>query len=89
MAKINIASRENIWQVKIDVEDPDCIWNINPTSSFYKIIKANNENAAIRNAATYCNRQMKAFPGVYFKYSTKDVKPYFYHPYAYATKDEL
>lgn len=77
MAKINKASRENIWQVRIDVEDPDCRWNINPTSSYYKIIKANNENAAVRGAATYCNRQMAAFPGVEFKYSTKDVKPYY------------
>jgi len=77
MAKINHVKRENIWQVRIDVEDPDCKWNINPSSSFYKIIKANNENTAIRSAASYCNRQMQYFPGTYFKYSTKDVKPYF------------
>lgn len=77
MAKINKASRENIWQVRIDVEDPDCKWNINPTSTYYKIIKANNENAAVRGAANYCTRQMAAFPGVHFKYSTQDVKPYY------------
>ena len=77
MAKIKRATRENIWQVRIDVDDPDCIWNINPKSSYYKIIKANNENAAVRGAANYCTRQMQHFPGVHFKYSTKDVKPYF------------
>lgn len=77
MAKINKASRENIWQVRIDVDDPECKWNINPKSSYYKIVKANNENAAVRGAATYCNRQMQNFPGVFFKYSTKDVKPYY------------
>lgn len=77
MAKINKISRENIWQVRIDVDDPDCTWNINSKTSFYKIIKANNINAAVRGAATYCNRQMENFPGVHFKYSTQDVKPYF------------
>lgn len=81
MAKINIARRENIWQVRINVEDPDCIWNINPSSSFYKIVKASNPNAAIRGAANYCNRQMEAFPGVRFTYSTKDVNPYFNSSY--------
>jgi hypothetical protein len=83
MAKINKVSRENIWQVKIEVDDPGCIWNVNPKSSYYKIIKANNANAAVKGAATYCNRQMTEFPGVHFKYSTKDVKPYYYsitHP---------
>lgn len=77
MAKINKASRENIWQVRIEVDDPDCIWNINSKSTYYKIIKANNENAAVRGAASYCNRQMQAFPGVHFTYSTSDVKPYY------------
>jgi len=78
MAKINKASRENIWQVRIDVEDPDCKWNITPTSTYYKIIKANNENAAVRGAANYCTRQMAAYPGVFFKYSSQDVKPYYF-----------
>jgi len=77
MAKINKVSRENIWQVRIDVDDPDCTWNINSKSSYYKIIKANNANAAVRGAATYCNRQMQSFPGAHFKYSTQDVKPYY------------
>ena len=84
MAKINRATRENIWQVKIEVDDPGCIWNINPTSSYYKIIKANNANAAVRGAATYCNSQMKEYPGVHFKYSTHDVKPYFYAVYQHS-----
>jgi hypothetical protein len=78
MAKINRVIRSPIWQVKIEVTDPNCIWNVNPSCSFYKIIKANNVNAAVRGAATYCNRRMKEFPGVHFKYSTHDVKEYFY-----------
>ncbi|NBV99571.1 MAG: hypothetical protein EBR67_08720 [Proteobacteria bacterium] len=88
MAKINKASRENIWQVRIDVDDPDCNWNINPTSTFYKIIKANNENSAVRGAANYCNRQMRAFPGTFFKYSTKDVRPYYCSVYVPIINDE-
>lgn len=79
MAKINKVSRENVWQVKIHVNDPHCIWNINPTASYYKIIKANSAKAAVRGAAAYCNRQMKTFSGVHFKYSAQDVKPYFYN----------
>lgn len=78
MAKINKVSRRNdLWQVEITVDDPDCKWNIKPQSIYYKLIKAGNENAAVRNAATYCNKQMNAFPGVHFSYSTKNVKPYF------------
>jgi len=78
MAKINHAKRENIWQVQITVDDPGCTWNINSKSTYMKIIKANNEHAAIRNAATYCSRQMKEFPGTHFTYSTKEIYPYFY-----------
>ena len=78
MAKIYRVLKSPIWQVKIDVSDPGCIWNVNPSCSFYKIIKANNANAAVLKAATYCNRQMKEFPGVRFIYSTHDVKEYFY-----------
>jgi len=79
MAKINHVRRKNdIWTVLITVDDPDCKWNINPKSTFRKIIKANNPNAAVRNAASYCNRQMQHFPGTFFTYSTKEVEPYFY-----------
>lgn len=81
MAKINIASRENIWQVRIDVEDPDCLWNIKPKTVYYKIIKANNANAAMRGAANHCNKQMSHFPGVHFSYSTKEIYPYFFRSY--------
>lgn len=87
MAKINKVSRQHIWQVEITAEDPDCKWNINPTSRYFKIIKANNENAAIRGAANYCNKQMKAFPGVHFSYSTKNVKPYF--PTIYSKYEDM
>jgi len=89
MAKINHAKRECIWQVRITVDDPDCIWNINPTSTYMKIIKANNANAAVRGAANYCTRQMKNYPGVHFSYSTKDVEPYFCQVYSGATKEDL
>jgi len=83
MAKINRVTRQNIWQVEIIVDDPDCKWNITPTSTYYKIIKANNENAAMRGAANHCTKQMEAFPGVHFKYSTKNIRPYF--PTVYST----
>ena len=78
MAKINRVTKSPIWQVKINVSDPECIWNVNPSCSFYKIIKANNINAAVRGAATYCDRKMKEFPGVHFKYSAHDTREYFY-----------
>jgi len=89
MAKINHVKRENIWQVRITVDDPECIWNINPSSTYMKIIKANNENAAVRGAANYCTRQMKEFPGVSFSYSTKDVQPYYCNSgYIFKREDE-
>jgi len=78
MAKINHTKRtSNIWQVEISVDDPECKWNINPKSTYHKIIKANNENAAMRGAANHCTKQMESFPGVFFNYSTKNIKPYF------------
>jgi len=89
MAKINHAKRENVWQVQITVHDPGCVWNIKPQSTYQKIIKANTENAAIRHAASYCNRQMRSFPGAHFSYSTKDVKPYFCYVLEPATKENL
>jgi len=88
MAKINHAKRENIWQVRITVDDPGCIWNVNPTSTYMKIIKANNENAAIRSAANYCTRQMQNFPGVHFSYSTTEVEPYFFGVYEHNLKED-
>lgn len=89
MAKINKVSRQNIWQVEITVDDPECKWNINPTSTYYKIIKANNENSAMRGAANHCTKQMEAFPGVHFKYSTKNIRPYFPTVYTqYQDSDE-
>jgi hypothetical protein len=77
MAKINKVSREHIWQVKIEVDDPGCIWNVNPSCSYYKIVRANNAVAAARGAASYCSKQMQEFPGVHFKYCSQDIKPYF------------
>jgi hypothetical protein len=87
MAKINRVTRQNnFWQVEITADDPECKWNINPKSVYYKIIKATNINAAVRGAATYCNKQMAAFPGVFFTYSTQNVKPYF--PRMYSCEEE-
>ena len=77
MAKINKVSRENIWQVRIHVEDAACTWNVHPLSTYYKIIRANSAKGALSAAATYCNKQMRNFPGVHFKHSTEDVKPYY------------
>jgi hypothetical protein len=79
MAKIKkYSTRPQLWLVKITVEDPSCNFSINPNISYDKIVKASNENSAVRAAATYCNRKMKEYPGTWFKYSTSDVKSYFY-----------
>lgn len=82
MAKINRVTKSPTWQVQIHVNDPECIWNVNPSCSFYKIIKANNANAAVKKAATYCNSQMQQFPGVHFAYSSQHVQEYFYPVHA-------
>ena len=54
-----------------------------------KVFKANNLNAAVREAATYCNKYMKYYPGTAFSYSTKNVQPYSYVNYESVTKAEL
>jgi hypothetical protein len=79
MAKIKKYSlRPQLWLVEISVNDPSCIFSINPKITFDKIIKASNLNAAVRGAAIYCTRKMKEYPGTWFTYSTEKVKPYFY-----------
>lgn len=79
MAKINYANcRPQLWLVKITVDDPEYKFSINSPITYDKLIKATNTNSAIRGAATYCTRKMKEYPGVWFSYSTKDVKGYSY-----------
>ena len=64
--------------VRVDVKDPDCVFSIKPDITYKKIVKAMNANAAIKAAATYCNKQMQEYPGAYFTYSTQEVEPYYY-----------
>lgn len=79
MAKINrVSAQPQYFKVKIDVEDPDCSFSINSKISYKKVFKAYSENTAIRAAANYCNKYMKYYPGVEFKYSTQEVEPYHY-----------
>ena len=79
MAKINkVSAVPKHWKVQITVEDPDCLFSINPNITYKKVFGALNENSAIRAAANYCTKYMKYYPGVSFSYSTKEVEPYFY-----------
>ena len=79
MAKVKRYSlRPQLWLVKVSVSDPNCIFSINPNISYDKIVKASNGNSAVREAAVYCTRKMKEYPGTHFTYSTEEVKPYFY-----------
>jgi hypothetical protein len=88
MAKINIVRKPGLWLVNITVNDPNCLFSINPNISYDKIIKANNENAAVLGAANYCTRKMKEYPGVHFSYSTDNVKSYFYPVYKEFVKED-
>ena len=79
MAKINhVSAQPQYFKVRIDVDDPDCVFSISPKISYHKVFKAYSPNTAIRTAANYCNKYMKYYPGVEFKYSTKEVEPYYY-----------
>lgn len=79
MAKINrVSAQPQYWQVRIDVEDPDCLFSIKPQITYNRVVKAMSPNAAVRAAANYCNKYRELYPGVDFKYSTKDVTPYYY-----------
>jgi hypothetical protein len=89
--KINITRRQppQYWKVEISVDDPKCSFSINSQILYMKVFKANNLNAAVREAATYCNKYMKYYPGTAFSYSTKNVQPYSYVNYESVTKAEL
>lgn len=79
MAKINrVSAAPKYWRVEITVEDPDCIFSIKPNITYRRVFGALSGNAAVRAAATYCNKYMKEYPGTHFKYSTKNVEPYYY-----------
>lgn len=89
--KLNIVRRQlpQYFKVKIDVEDPDCLFSIKPYITYMRVVKASSPNAAVRAAANYCTQYMKEYPGVNFKYSTKEVEEYQYHTFACATKEDL
>jgi len=79
MAKVKkLNCRPQNWLVHIDVEDPDCVFSIKPVIAYKKIVKATNAKAAVKAAATYCNKRMHEYPGAHFAYSTQDVTPYYY-----------
>jgi len=79
MARIKkVNCKPQNWLVRITVEDEKCVFSVNPKISYMKIVKALNPNAAVKAAATYCNKKMKDYPETSFVYSTTDVEPYFY-----------
>jgi len=79
MAKINkVSAQPQYWLVRIDVTDPDCLFSIKSQMTYQRVVKAVSPNAATKAAANYCNKYKKIHPGVDFKYSTKDVTPYYY-----------
>lgn len=89
MAKINIArAQPQYFKVLITVIDEDCIFSIKKNMSYKKVFKAYSVNTAIRAAANYCNRYMKEYPGTEFKYSTKDVEPYYYSCYNFIKEED-
>lgn len=64
--------------VRIHVKDPDCLFSIKPEITYMRLVKATNGNAAVKAAATYCNKRMNEYPGASFSYSTAEVVPYYY-----------
>ena len=90
MAKITRFSLlPQYFKVKIDVNDPECIFSIKPAISYMKVFKAYSVNTAVRAAASYCNRYMKEYRGVEFKYSTNGVEPYYFPLTSTAKKEDL
>jgi hypothetical protein len=88
MAKINKVSRTiSYHRVRIFVEDPNCLFSIKPKMDYFKVFKSTNPNVAIREAANYCNKYMKEYPGVTFKYSTKEVEPYNYYENSFVKEE--
>jgi hypothetical protein len=88
MAKIKkINCRPTLWLVKVSVKDPSCIFSINPEISYMRLVKAFNSNAAVKAAATYCNKKMKEYPGTFFTYSSAEVTAYYY-PLQQSFKEE-
>ena len=63
-----------MWLVRVSVKDPGCSFSINPEISYMRLVKAFNANAAVKAAATYCNKKMKEYPGTSFTYSTSGIK---------------
>ena len=78
MAKINKVSRAPMYQIDIHVQDPECIFNINPICKYGRIFKANSVKAAIKQARTYCNKKMKEYKGVQFSYDSASATEYYY-----------
>jgi hypothetical protein len=88
--KIKKASKQpQYFKVRIDVEDPDCIFSIKQKMNFMKVFKAYSENSAIKLAANYCTKYMEYYPGVEFKYSKEEVEPYVYRFNSFCTKEDL
>jgi hypothetical protein len=89
MAKINKVSFKTTYhKVKIFVDDPNCLFSIKPKIEYDRVFKSSNPNVAVREAANYCKKYMKEYPGVSFEYSTKEVKPYNYYENIFKKEEE-
>ena len=84
-----ISGQPQYHRVRIDVDDPERIFSIKEKMTYNKVFKAYSINTAIRAAANYCNKYREYYPGVEFKYSTKEVEPYFYSIYNSCKKEDL
>ena len=89
--KLNITRQQPIqhWKVQITVDDPACVFSMNPSIAYKKVFKATNAAAAVRAAATYCNAYMKQYAGTQFKHSTQHIEPYRYIARIAPPKDNL
>ena len=78
MAKINRVTKATMYQIDIHVQDPECVFNINPVCKYGRVFKANNAKAAIKQARTYCNKKMKEYGGTQFNYNSASAREYYY-----------
>jgi hypothetical protein len=88
--KINFTRRisylyHKVW---IEVQDENCLFSIKPYMKYQKVFKSISINTAVKAAAIYCNRYMKEYAGVIFKYSTDNIVPYNYFEARFAKEED-
>ena len=78
--KINFTRRTSYLyhKVWIEVLDEQCLFSCKPHIKYQKVFKSISTSTAVKAAAIYCNRYMKEYAGVIFKYYSDNVVPYNY-----------